>query len=477
VSYSGEVKHLISMAGAGSGNTAGWLFIPVEVKVRELMAKTLLACLAAQRGYHVVLGEAHAVRDRLHQLPAGIVLEKGVAPSKVESFARFRSMGHLVAAWCEEGLVFFNDDDYVRRKVTKEDLLRVEHFFAWGPYQAQVIADRFPEVQERIVCSGNPRLDLLRPEFRGLFRQEAEMLRERLGPFILVNTNFQHCNHQKGEGAYVELIKHAERFNSKEEEAFAWGWIKHKQYLFDAFIPMIRRLNRQYPAHMVVIRPHPGEDHDTWRRLFESAPNVLVTHEGGVIPWVLASDVLIHNGCTTGIEAALLDHPAIAYRPVISATYDQYLPNSVNYQADNEDQLIAALDRLLVNKDAAPFLDNPQRRAILKQFICGLEELTACESILDFVDSIPKENRAMNRRFWFPLHKVNLKAYMNAYTLLNRVIVGKIPRGAYSEQKFPGLETSELKENVARLRSVSGKFASVSVHGLVENVFLLSAAS
>ncbi len=275
-----------------SGRQDKWLFIPVEVKVRELQAKTLLACLAADRGFKVVIGEAHAVRDSLHLLPAGVILEKGVAPSQEESFKRFRELGNLVVAWCEEGLVFFDDDDYVRRKVSKQDFEQVDCFFAWGRYHADVITKNFPSMENRVVCSGNSRLDLLRPEFRDVFSSEAEKLRATNGQFILVNTNFSHCNHKKGEGGYLEVLRNAGKITNEEEEKFAQGWMAHKQRLFESFIPMIRRVSEVFPKHKVIVRPHPGENHETWNNLFKTDSNIDVIHKGGVIPWIMASSVV-----------------------------------------------------------------------------------------------------------------------------------------------------------------------------------------
>ncbi|MCI5207889.1 MAG: hypothetical protein D3910_03670 [Candidatus Electrothrix sp. ATG2] len=453
-----------------------WLFIPVEVKVRELQAKTLLACLAAERGFKVVLGEAHAVRNSLHQLPAGIVLEKGVSPSKVDSFARFRELGNLVVAWCEEGLVFFDDDDYIRRKVSKQDLEQVDCFFAWGQYHADVITKKFPEMKSRVLCSGNARLDLLRPEFRDVFSAETQKIRSTIGPFILVNTNFSHCNHKKGEGGYLEVLRNAGKITSEAEEAFAAGWMAHKKRLFDAFVPMVRRVSEKFPEYKVIVRPHPGENHETWRIFFETDSNVEVVHQGGAVPWILASSVVLHNGCTTGIEAFLLEHPAVAYRPVISDVYDQFLPNSVNFQADNEDQLIESLDLLLNQRNVEMFVNNPDWKKNLYQYVSGSTGMSACDIILDKVSSIHHNIKPLNRRPWYFLHKLHLKLYMNINTLANRNLVGTQERGEYSMHKFSGLDLSELQHEIERLKSTSGKLSSVDLTCLGENIFLMSKA-
>ena len=450
-----------------------WLFIPVEVKVRELLAKTLLACKAAERGYKVVLGEAHTVRDALHLLPAGILLEKGVAPAPIECFKRFRDLGNSVVAWCEEGLVYFDDDDYIRRKVTKEDLESLEVFFAWGRYHADVILTNFPAMKNRIICSGNPRFDLLRPEFRSFFESETAELQNDIGPFILVNTNFSHCNHKKGKNGYVDLLKKAGKITNKEEEDFAQKWMAHKRRLFDSFIPMISRISHDFKEYKIIVRPHPGENHEFWRELYKSEPNILVTHSGGVIPWILASSVLVHNGCTTGIEAALLGHPAIAYRPVVSDTYDQYLPNSVNIQADNEGQLIERLEKLLNDQEIDLFVKSENWNNILAHHISGIDEKSSCSIILDKLDSIHKNIVAINRRPWYWLHRLDLKLYLDFNSLVNKILVGSKDRGEYSEHKFSKLYLDELKGLITELYDSSSKNHCVEAQQLDQNLFLL----
>jgi surface carbohydrate biosynthesis protein len=457
-----------------SKNQGKWLFIPVEVKVRELQAKILLACMAAERGFNVVLGEAHAIRDALHLLPAGVLLEKGVAPSPEDSFKRFRNLGNVVVSWCEEGLVFFDDDDYVRRKISGDELAQVERFFAWGQYHADVISSNFPSMKNRIVCSGNARLDLLRPEFREVFSAETQKLQEELSPYILVNTNFSHCNHKKGEHGYLELLRNAGKIRTKEEERCAEGWMTHKRCLFDAFIPMIRRISKAFPQQKVIVRPHPGENYETWIDLYKSDSNIDVIHDGGVIPWIMASSVVIHNGCTTGIEAVLLGHPAIAYRPVTSEVYDQYLPNSVNYQSDHEDHLIESLDLLLNKHDSEQFIENPKWSKTLERYVSGTGAASACDIILEEVSKVHNDIRPSGRRPWYPLHKLHLSSYMKLNSLANTILSGARERGEYSEQKFPYLHLTELTKEIQKMRKSSKRFDGVKPKRLEENIFLLS---
>ncbi len=53
----------------------------------------------------------------------------------------------------------------------------------------------------------------------------------------------------------------------------------------------------------IIVRPHPSENHEKWCEVLPEHEKVIVKHEGNVLPWLMAAQVVIHNSCTTGIEA------------------------------------------------------------------------------------------------------------------------------------------------------------------------------
>ena len=56
----------------------------------------------------------------------------------------------------------------------------------------------------------------------------------------------------------------------------------------------------------IVLRPHPSENYETWQA-WASDPGVEIQYQGSANVWMLAADMVLHPGCTTGIEALLLD--------------------------------------------------------------------------------------------------------------------------------------------------------------------------
>jgi hypothetical protein len=78
-------------------------------------------------------------------------------------------------------------------------------------------------------------------------------------------------------------------------------------------VRLVNALSMEFPAINFVIRPHPAEDWTMYEQLFQGIGNVHVVHEGPVAPWLLASRLLIQEGCMTAIEAYLAGTPVINY--------------------------------------------------------------------------------------------------------------------------------------------------------------------
>ncbi|MEN6292137.1 MAG: surface carbohydrate biosynthesis protein, partial [Methanobacterium sp.] len=161
-----------------------WVIIPIETKARELHAKILLACIAAEKGWGVILGEATTIRDKQQYFPQGVFLEKSIHPGTEKLIKKSISYGNRVSAWCEEGLIYYGPDDYCERRLNIESFDMIDFFFAWGKNQADDITATLNRPKNKIVLTGNPRFDLLRKEVRGIFSTNAAKIRLKYGPII-----------------------------------------------------------------------------------------------------------------------------------------------------------------------------------------------------------------------------------------------------------------------------------------------------
>ena len=104
----------------------------------------------------------------------------------------------------------------------------------------------------------------------------------------------------------------------------------HKPAILEDFQRLIPGLEQTFPNYTIIVRPHPTESQDIYNRIAAQCERVRVTNEGNVVPWLMATRAVIHNGCTTGVEAYVMGVLAISYRTTVNDFYDHgfyRLPN------------------------------------------------------------------------------------------------------------------------------------------------------
>jgi hypothetical protein len=251
--------------------------------------------------------------------------------------------------------------------------------------------------------------------------------------------------------------------------AFAQGYAAHKGALFDAFQAVVSTLGAAFPDRSFVLRPHPSENRSPWHAAAANIDNVHVVHEGNVIPWLLGSDALIHNGCTTAVEAAILGVPAIAYRPVESAPYDFDLPNSLSEQARSEAELCDAIGSLCRNGE--PHRTPRELQRALSEYVTGLEGPLACERI---ARALAEPNVLATPR---PSVWDWSRGWCRATTrsFIKQQIKARIPghrnNPEFQRHRFPGTSPEDLQRRIDRLSRSLDRFHHVVLEPIAPTIY------
>ena len=279
------------------------LLIPVENQVRELDPKLLLACIAARRGFSSVIGSRREMEFNINSFPRSIYLSKSMTVRSLLFFRVANRFGHEIVTWDEEALVHLPPETYFSRRLHPSAISYVSHLFAWGQDNADLwrqysdLPDSTP-----IHITGNPRSDMLRSELRSFYENEVERFRKAYGNFILVNTNFNHVN---AYGPDLNLFKPVNSIGQKPQfgraargmsREYAEGLRDHKQAIFESFLQLIPKLEGAFPDYNIIVRPHPTEKHDVYRQIADRCNRVMITNEGNVVPWLMATKAVIHHG-------------------------------------------------------------------------------------------------------------------------------------------------------------------------------------
>ena len=464
-------------------NSKAFLLIPVENQVRELDPKLLLACIAAERGFSSVIGSRREMEFNINTFPRGIYLSKSMTVRSLLFFRVAHRFGHQIVAWDEEALVHLPPDTYFSRRLDPAAIRYVSHLFAWGKENVELWR-QYPNLPDSmpIHITGNPRSDMLRPELRSYYNDDVEQFRHKYGDFILINTNFNHVNaygpdmnlfRPVGSSEQKPQFGRAARGMSRE---YAEGLRDHKLAIFESFQQLIPELEQAFPDYSIIVRPHPTEKHDIYQQIASRCSRVQVTNEGNVVPWLMATKAVIHNGCTTGVEAYMMGVPAISYRPKVNDDYDfgfYRLPNTMSHQCFDFNQLQDILHKIL--KGNAGVANGDERKALIGHYIAAQEGALACERMVDVLEKLSDitknstETSIANQLACWALSK-GLK--------IARGIKSKLPgshnRPEFQRHRYPGIALEELKAKALRFQQLLGIDAKLKIEQISDVMFRIN---
>jgi surface carbohydrate biosynthesis protein len=300
----------------------------VEIVERELPASVLVGAELAARGHNVWLIEKGRFRKSPASFPPSIVLEKGLSKGCLSRFRSIRGAGHVLAVMCQEGFIYPSGEDYIKRRVHGETIKSIDYLFLWGERQKQDL-ERFLGGVRGYYVTGNPRIDLLHNRFRSSFAADTQAIRKQHGDFVLFTSRFSSVNHFRR--SLDETLDRRKEQYAEGAQATVDERMDIRKRLFEDYMAMIGEVASHLPEQKFIIRPHPVENADVWRERFAGVANVEICDEGAASPWLSAARCVVHNACTTGVEAYLLDRPVIEYHPasIPRGEFDPIFPGQV----------------------------------------------------------------------------------------------------------------------------------------------------
>jgi len=242
----------------------------------------------------------------IKNLKGYIYLDKGYHKSVSEKiYVEVKKNNGIIVSLDEEGGVDYSDGSTLLGRYSKTLFENVDLTFLWGYKQYELVKNNMNK-DSKVVVTGHPRFELLKPEFHYLYQDEVDDIKKRFNNFILINTNMGFGNNIRGDEFVVS--NYGSRFKNIDQ-IIAFDKKKLEAYRL-LVLELSRLLNKT-----IVLRPHPEEDHSFYFDAFKGRKNIHVVYEGSVVPWLKAADLMIHPDCTTAIEALILGRKPISYLP------------------------------------------------------------------------------------------------------------------------------------------------------------------
>jgi len=421
---------------------------------------------------------------RIASFPRSLYLSKSMTIRSALLFKVAHKVGHNIVAWDEEALVHLPPETYFSDRLSPSSIRYVSHLLAWGQDNAELWR-QYPNLPNGIPIhlTGNPRADMLRSEMRPFFAEDVEKIRKSYGNFILVNTNFNHVNAFSPDMNLFKPVKNpgeipkfgrGARGMSRE---FAEGLRDHKQAVFQDFQKLIPALEQSFSEYTIIVRPHPTENQEIYRNIAAQCGRVQVTNKGNVVPWILASRAVIHNCCTTGLEAYVMGMPAISYRASVNDFYDlgfYRLPNLLSHQCFDFEELQSTLKDILAGKLGPA--DGVKREELVKHHMVALDGPLACERIVDVCERVANDGFELQKpAFRYRLHRFYMEKGLGLINRYKSYLPGEFNKPAFQRHRYPGISIEELRVRLSRFQHILGYSEEMKVEEISDQIFRISA--
>jgi surface carbohydrate biosynthesis protein len=450
------------------------VYIPIEESNRELSAKLLIAGELLKHRVTVLLGRQPMVVGNLPHMPPGVVLFKGTNAMPAYLMRRAAELGHLSVATDEEGLGRANET-IMARDMDPTIGPVIALLFAQGQRHAEAMDKNIPGVTDKIRVVGNARLDILREPFREEFVAEADQHRVEHGEYVLVDSNLGAINSRwGGTDQFLEVLVRVGWLDREKPEDMEYFDRRIRTEQANAVIMRrtLERLAENFPNLTFIVRPHPAEREEPWIKAYENSDNIRVTAVGGHVPWLLGARLMLHTGCTTGLEAEVLGVPSISLLPVghEELSCGDLLSNLANECAVGMENAVDMASTRL-RGDLSGFIDGrAHRMRAIADHVTGLEGPFAHQRIAnEIVELLSTEEDANNGNSWEPTNRDRFIKTQEDYEV-------RVPglRGAdYSWSKVQIVKAS-LEKKFEALNQAMSTSSHPDISEVAEGVFCFS---
>ncbi len=422
------------------------IYIVVEVKKREFVPKFLLSLEAALNNHTVYVGNITQLLIK-DILKPGLLHHKSITPTvgRQALLKKLKKKKFIVSSLDEEvGGVSVDAKEYVNIRYGNKTVKLADQIFTWGKFDHQNLSRTYKKYKNKILNTGNPRVDLWRNDFQKFHGKRKKKI-------ILYSSNY---NFFFGNLSLIDQYRKKKSlgyFKRGEREKFWLYRVKKEAIILEKLITTLKNLSKKFSKKHFVFRPHPDENADNWRTIFEDCKNIEVNNHHNLSEVMNDAELVLHNGCTGGLESAIRQIPTICYVPVKDVSSGHPIANKVSDLATNEKQLIKKIENIFKNNRKHSF-----NKIVKKEILFRYENLN---------NTLPAYKKIT--KSWYKYDSPELSEDNSDYTFKKFFLKKKLKKGLsmrpFKNPKFSPFLNKDIIRIKEKLSKINDKFKNVSV--------------
>jgi surface carbohydrate biosynthesis protein len=362
----------------------------VDNPLRDLEGLVLLGRELASRGAKVTLVPMYEQGFDVPALRPDLVLVNYTRPNNADLIKSYKRAGILVGVLDTEGIGGKNADQFAQMVKSAGCTDLVDLYCVWGHAQHDAFVRHGTVAPDLLHATGCPRYDFCASPWRAALPKPA------VAPgYVLINTNFPTVNPRFSSSSTHEEASMVQAGFSRE---FARQFIADAGQAYRAVLDTSIELARHFSGIQFVLRPHPFENIGSYDR-FAELPNAQVIQDGTSIEWINGARLLIHQNCSTAIEAAMLNVEALSMEWFNTAALRLEAATSVSRSAASAADLIDLVQQALDQRlpPAAEQVGEARRQIIrdLYTAVDGASASRVTDAVFAAIAAARSEKRAM----------------------------------------------------------------------------------
>jgi surface carbohydrate biosynthesis protein len=422
------------------------VYIANEISVRELSSNLLLAVIAASKGHQTMIGSFNDILlcKRINILPLGplIVKNMNIPPISKCSYDKFLNTGFELYCHEQEPAILYSDFDlYIKRlNITPNQFMPFKGVFCWGERDHGGYTKLFNNKKHIFHITGAPRIDLWRPELKS-FWLKSDL--NNLKPYILYVSNNGYAVGKNHWTENLNILNSLELMNDKEAELNIYKTIQKDIVMVQNAVFTLRDLASKYKNINFVIRPHPADNESYWKAAIGKHENIHVIYQGSLTPWIAGAKAVIHNSCSSALEAAIQGVPVISYVPTeLCDVLD--IPNKLGTRVSNHHEIKAAVEHALTQSDARQMTSDSHT---LLEPLLAIDKELASQKIIALIEQSTEINKANK------ISQVNFIKISMA--LKTKAAIDKV-RGLYLHDAANLFDRREVIDQIRKVSEILG---------------------
>lgn len=389
------------------------IYLPVETSRREMVAKVFTATMLASKGYPVAVFKRDFFDANGWPGP-GVYIGKNCFKfsgfGNEKYYDRMKQEGIRVWHLDEEGGVYPGNSEsewrkLLLRRLNPAALQDNDKILTWGQWQQEAFLELDPKCP--VCVTGSPNFDVCRPAYSQALAAFDEIETDGRKNYILVNTR---CALSNGLISITGHLEEDSQVSQHFDQRSLRHWISESGMLQFSFISLVQKLSESLPDDEIVLRPHPAEDPNLYRQLLEGFANVSVEWRGDAASWIRRCRALIHNGCTTAIQAQIAEKPVITYLPISGADgLSPGLPNLIGEKCRSVSAVMEALESTPTAGDHEALSRTISKTEAIKEIVAMVERECAPPVGGDVLDQVVANVQKASRRGKFLHGRKRLK--------------------------------------------------------------------